>query len=170
MSKYIIDTEAGTCQPYEVSMEKDNIVDFLVQYEGTKEYEGVVSTIQKWFYGSLIKAPWCATCMSWVFNKLGIQVDKAENVYTLMRNCQYAATQGHGTFYSKSELPKDLNRGDVCFLLFSGSTMTTTSKKHVTAFVKDAGMGRIRCIGGNQSDQIKVSDYNRSDLYAVYRP
>ena len=169
MSKYIIDTEAGTCQPYEVSMEKGDIVDFLVQYEGAKEYNGIVGAIQTWYYGSLVKAPWCATCMSWVFNKLGIPVDKAENVYTLMRNCQYAATQGHGTFYSKSELP-ELKRGDVCFLLFSGTTMTTTSKKHVTTFVKDAGMGRICCIGGNQSDQIKVSDYNRSDLYAVYRP
>ena len=107
--------------------------------------------------------------MSWVFSKLGVPVDKAENVYTLMRNCQYAATQGHGTFYSKSELP-ELKRGDVCFLLFSGNTMTATSKKHVTAYVKDAGSERIRCIGGNQSDQIRVSDYDRSNLYAVYRP
>nr|DAF39097.1 MAG TPA: TIGR02594 family protein [Caudoviricetes sp.] len=168
MSKYIIDTEAGTCQPYGEPISL-NIVDLLARYEGATEYDSVVTMIQNWFYGKLIKAPWCATCMSWAFNKLGIQVDKAENVYTLMRNCQYAATQGHGTFYSKSELP-ELKRGDVCFLLFSGTTMTTTSNKHVTAFVKDAGMGRIRCIGGNQSDQIKVSDYDRSNLYAVYRP
>lgn len=169
MSKFIIDTEAGTCRPYGTPIAL-NIVDFLARYEGAKEYDGVVAIIQKWFYGSLVKAPWCATCMSWVFNQLGIPVDKAENVYTLMRNCQYAATQGHGTFYSKSELPPELNRGDVCFLLFSGTTMTITSSKHVTAFIKDSGNGRIRCIGGNQSDQIKVSDYNRSSLYAVYRP
>ena len=169
MSKYIIDTEAGTCQPYD-ELFKPNIADFLAQYEGAREYDGVVAVIQKWYYGSLVKAPWCATCMSWAFNKLGIPVDQAENVYLLMRNCQYAATQGHGTFYSKSELPPKLNRGDVCFLLLSGTTMTTTSSKHVTAFVEDAGVGRIRCIGGNQSDMIKVSDYDRSKLYAVYRP
>ena len=168
MSKYIIDTEAGTCQAYGEPIKID-IVDFLTQFNGSKEWDNVVSQIQNWFYGSLIKAPWCATCMSWAFNRMGIPVDKAENVYTLMRNCQYAATQGHGTFYRKSEIP-ELKRGDVCFLLFSGATMTTTSKKHVTAYVKDAENGRIRCIGGNQSDQIKVSDYDRSTLYAVYRP
>ena len=169
MSKYIIDTEAGTCQPYGEPIAL-NIVDFLEKYEGAKEYGGIVGAIQTWYYGSLVKAPWCATCMSWVFNKLGIQVDKAENVYTLMRNCQYAATQGHGTFFSRSELPPELNRGDVCFLLFSGTTMTTTSKKHVTAFIDDAGVGRIRCIGGNQTSMIKESVYDRSTLYAVYRP
>ena len=168
MSKYIIDTEAGTCRPYGTSNIL-NIVDFLKQYEGAKEYDNVVSAIQKWYYGILVKAPWCATCMSWVFNQLGIPVDKAENVYTLMRNCQYAATQGHGTFYGRSELP-ELEKGDVCFLLFTGTTMTTTSKKHVTAFIARPSTERIRCIGGNQSDQIRVTDYSSSTLYAVYRP
>lgn len=169
MSKYIIDTEAGTCQPYGTPIAY-NIVDFLRQYEGAKEYGGIVGTIQTWYYGSLVKAPWCATCMSWVFDKLGIPVDKAENVYTLMRNCQYAATQGHGTFYSRSELPQELIRGDVCFLLFSGTPMTTASSKHVTAYIKDAGTNSIHCIGGNQSDGIFTKTYNRSSLYAVYRP
>ena len=168
MSRYIIDTDLGTCQPYGAS-NTPNIVDFLKRYEGAKEYDSIVTAIQKWYYGSLVKTPWCATCMSWVFNQLGIPVDKAENVYTLMRNCQYTATQGHGTFYSKSEIP-ELKKGDVCFLLFTGTTMTTTSSKHVTAFVENVGAERIRCIGGNQSDQIKVSDYIRSSLYAVYRP
>lgn len=168
MSKYIIDTDAGTCRPYGTPIAL-NIVDFLARYKGAKEYEGVVATIQKWYYGSLVKAPWCATCMSWVFNQLGIPVDKAENVYTLMRNCQYAATQGHGTFYGRSELP-ELKKGDVCFLLFTGTTMTTASKKHVTAFIARPSAERIRCIGGNQSDKIQVTDYASSTLYAVYRP
>lgn len=169
MSKYIIDTDSGTCTLYNTNS-PSNVADFLAQYEGAREYEGIVADIQKWYYGSLVKAPWCATCMSWVFHKLGIPVDKAENVYTLMRNCQYAATQGHGTFYSKSELPPRLEKGDVCFLLFTGTTMTTTSKKHVTACVEDSRLGSIRCIGGNQSDQIKVTVYDRGVLYAVYRP
>jgi hypothetical protein len=168
MSRYIIDTDLGTCQPYGTPIAL-NIVDFLARYKGAKEYDGVVATIQKWYYGSLVKAPWCATCMSWVFNQLSIPVDKAENVYTLMRNCQYAATQGHGTFYGRSELP-ELEKGDVCFLLFTGTTMTTTSKKHVTAFMDKPSDERIRCIGGNQSDQIRVTDYASSTLYAVYRP
>lgn len=168
MSRYIIDTDLGTCQPYGAS-NTPNIVDFLKRYEGAKEYDSIVTAIQKWYYGSLVKTPWCATCMSWVFNKLGIKVDKAENVYTLMRNCQYAATQGHGTFYSKSEIP-ELKKGDVCFLLFTGTTMTTTSKKHVTAFIERPSDDRIRCIGGNQNDQIRVTDYASSTLYAVYRP
>ena len=168
MSKFIIDTEAGTCRPYGTPIAL-NIVDFLARYKGAKEYDGVVATIQKWYYGSLVKAPWCATCMSWVFNQLGIPVDKAENVYTLMRNCQYAATQGHGTFYGRSELP-ELEKGDVCFLLFTGTTMTTTSKKRVTALIARPSAERIRCIGGNQSDKIQVTDYASSTLYAVYRP
>ena len=168
MSKFIIDTDLGTCQPYGTPIAL-NIVDFLARYKGAKEYDDVVATIQTWYYGSLVKAPWCATCMSWVFNQLGIPVDKAENVYTLMRNCQYAATQGHGTFYGRSELP-ELEKGDVCFLLFTGTTMTTTSKKHVTAFIARPSAERIRCIGGNQSDKIQVTDYASSTLYAVYRP
>lgn len=169
MSKYIIDTDLGTCTPFNTSSQS-NAADFLAQYEGAKEYGGIVGTIQTWYYGSLVKAPWCATCMSWAFNRLGIPVDKAENVYTLMRNCQYAATQGHGTFFNKSELPSKLSKGDVCFLLFNGTTMTATSKKHVTACVEDSGLGRIRCIGGNQTNMIKETVYDRSSLYAVYRP
>ena len=162
MSKYIIDTEAGTCQPYGAPIAL-NTADFL-------EYDSVVSAIQKWYYGSLVKAPWCATCMSWALAMLGVRVEKAENVYTLMRNCQYAATQGYGTFFSRSELPPELNRGDVCFLLFSSTPMTAASSKHVTAYIKDVGANSIHCIGGNQSDGIFTKTYNRSNLYAVYRP
>lgn len=169
MSKYIIDTDIGTCIPY-TSTNPANVADFLAQYEGAREYEGVVAEIQKWYYGSLIKAAWCATCMSWVFHKLSIAVDKAENVYILMRNCQYAATQGHGTFYSKSNLPAKLQRGDICFLLFSSSPMTAASSKHVTAFWQDAGSNMIQCIGGNQNDSICRKNYNQNVLYAVYRP
>ena len=171
MSKYIIDTENGTCQPYETPIAPiaPNIVDFLGKYNGATEWDDVVSSIQKWFYGTLIKAPWCATCMSWVFNNLHIPVIKAENVYALMQNCKNAANQGHGTFYSRSELP-ELKKGDVCFLLFEGSTMKFSSKKHVAAFIERPEAGCIRCIGGNQSGKIRVSDYALSTLYAVYRP
>ena len=35
-----------------------------------------------------------------------------------MRNCQYAATQGHGQFFSRGNIP-DLHKGDILFLLFS---------------------------------------------------
>lgn len=169
MSKYIVDTEFGTCTPY-AATNPQNAADFLAQYEGVKEYEGVVAEIQKWYYGSLVKAAWCATCMSWAFHKLSIPVDKSENVYQLMRNCQYAATQGHGAFYSKSNLPTKLQRGDICFLLFSSSPMTTTSSKHVTAFWQDAESNMIQCIGGNQNDSICRKTYNKDSLYAVYRP
>ena len=168
MSKHIIDTENGTCQPYETPI-VPTIVDFIGTYNGATESDNVVSAIQKWFYGCLIKAPWCATCMSWVFNNLNIPVEKSENVYALMQNCKNAANRGHGTFYSRSELP-ELKKGDVCFLLFEGTTMKFTSKKHVTAFIERTGADCIRCIGGNQSGQIKVSDYALSTLYAVYRP
>lgn len=167
MSRYIIDTDNGTCVPY---VSPTNATDFLSQYEGTKEYEGVVADIQKWYYGSLVKAAWCATCMSWVFNKLGIPVTKSENVYNLMRNCQYAATQGHGEFFTKIRVPSKLQKGDIVFLLFEGSMMTTTSKKHVTAYVGVGHDGNYQCIGGNQSDRIQVSSYDPRKIYAVYRP
>ena len=165
MSKFIIDTDVGTCVPYD---SPTNAADFLNQYEGAREYEGVVAEIQKWYYGSLVKAPWCATCMSWVLYRLGISVDKSENVYALMRNCQYAATQGHGKFFTEGNVP--LQKGDILFLLFSASPMTTTSKKHVTAYVGVDSDGKYQCIGGNQSDRIQVSTYDPSNVYAVYRP
>ena len=164
--RYIIDTDTGTCVP--VESEKKTTIDILKPYEGTKEYDGIVGEIQKWYYGAIIKAPWCATCASWVLNKLGRTSCRSENVFTLLLKCKSEAESGSGKFYHKDQI-QDLQKGDVCFFLWSGSQMTTTSSKHVSFLVSDRGQF-LDCLGGNQSDAIMTSTYERKNLYAIYRP
>ena len=75
MAKYIIDTETGICEPYNELMPDrrgENLYKLFKQFEGTKEYDGIVAQIQKWYYGSLIKASWCATAVSYFMDQLGV--------------------------------------------------------------------------------------------------
>lgn len=136
--------------------------------EGVREYEGIVATIKNWYYGSLVKASWCATSLSFMASAAGLPL-KEENVNMLRIACKAKALAGKGAFYDKSKLPAEIQRGDICFWLFDGSTMTNTSKKHVNVCTADTDGQTIRCIGGNQDDMICTKTYNRKQLYAVYR-
>ena len=172
MAKFIIDTDAGTVIP----MTSDNgesigckIASGFEVNEGVKEYEGIVATIQRWFYGNMVKASWCATSMSYMMQAAGLRGVREENVNLLRIACKAKAIAGEGKFYDRSKLPLMIRRGDVCFWLFDGSTMTNTSKKHVNVCTADTDSQTIQCIGGNQDNKICVKPYKRSQLYAVYR-
>ena len=170
--KYIIDTENGTCTPYKgvsSSIGKQILTQFELNY-GVKEYNGIVADIQKWYYGSLVKASWCATSLSYFAQKCGLKL-KAENVKTLLDQCKILSDTGTGRLYKYGEIPDKIESGDILFWLWGGAsgTMTTGSSKHVGVAAKDTTGSLIPCIGGNQSDSICEHNYERRNLYAVYR-
>lgn len=172
MAMFIIDTEKRTCTPYmkDTSSElsrSEQMIRTLISNRGTAEYNGIVATIQKWYYGSLVKASWCATCISYLLNQAGISSHKQENVYRLMLSLQ--SDHYNGTFYDKKNLPSMIKRGDILFWLWSGDTMTATSSKHVGMAEYDSNKDTVFCIGGNQKDKICTLEYERKYLYAVYR-
>lgn len=154
------------------------VTDLFEKYIGTKEYNGIVATIQKWYYGYLYKASWCATSMSYMLDQLGLLSKigkKQQNVYLLMNECKAAAKRGVGTFMAKKDIPKGytLPRGTIVFNLTEGTVMTETSRKHVTSVYKAfsyKGEGYYQSLGGNQSDYIKVSQYSQKVIYGVYFP
>lgn len=172
--RYIIDTDTMTITEYkepepEQEPAKKTPISILSAHLGEREYTGFVETIQRWYYGRLVKASWCATCASYILHLLGAGIPKAENVYWLMVYCANTAKSGRGTFYGAGgKLPDKLRPNDVCFWLRSAPPMTTGSKKHVNFCVSDDG-DTVRCIGGNQDDCICIKDYNKRFLYAVYR-
>ena len=91
--KYIIDTEALTITPYHTesgTTRGQKMLTDMAQYVGTVEYEGIVKTIQEWYYGSLVKAAWCATAISYFADRNGLPVTKAENVLNLLNNLNLA--------------------------------------------------------------------------------
>ncbi len=139
---------------------------------GVLEYNGIVGEIQKWYYGGdLVRGPWCASSMSYFANKAGLLPaigGKNDNVYNMMQSCKLAAKEGYGTFYTREELPKRIPQYAICFFLWSGSTMTEGSSKHVCMSEYASTGANIYCIGGNQSDKICTKSYERSKLYGLY--
>lgn len=136
--------------------------------KGATAWDSTVGKIQTWFYGSYVKASWCATTVCYCANQVGLKLGKHENVKTLMDSCKEASKKGYGAFYSKDRIPT-LRTGDILFWLWSGSEMRTTSSKHVGIYDGESSHG-IYCLGGNQGGKVQVSTYDRKHLYAVYRP
>lgn len=144
--------------------------EFVARY-GAAEWDATVGQIQTWYYGSYVHDNWCATSMSYMCDQAGVLYrigGRNENVYDMLTACQAAALQGYGTFYTKVQLPAVIPQYCICFWLWSGSTMTANSSKHVNLAELDNGDGTLTCIGGNQSDQIRSSTYDKSHLYAIY--
>lgn len=172
MSKYIIDTEAGTCVPFSPAVEKpsDKMVQFFQANRGVKEYTGVVETIQRWYYGHLVKAAWCATSLCYAARVMaGLSgFPKKDNVYEL-----YTALKSstYGVMIDRPAI-KNIRRGDILFFLWDGNTMTSGSSKHVGLAEYNADYDtaqNIFCIGGNQSDKICTAAYPQSQIYAIFR-
>lgn len=175
--KYIIDTDTMKITPYEEKPTTGNkasaqekprgvqMVEQLEKWTGAHEWDGIVSGIQTWFYGCVSKTSWCATTMSYLLTAVGIPT-RRENVLHLYN---FAKKSGAGTFYTKDELPKNIKRGDILFFLWTGDTMTETSRKHVTMCEQDTDGEMILCIGGNQSNGINPARYDRKYLYGVWR-
>lgn len=148
------------------------LVELFAKHSGTPEYTGIVSEIQKWFYGSEVHASWCATSLSYFMqqlNKLALIGGKNENVYHMMNACKaYAADHGDVEFFDAGHIPEKLLKDDILFWLWSGK-MCVTGDKHVGVCAENCTGDLVPCIGGNQKDMICTQNYPKAKLYAVYR-
>lgn len=144
------------------------VTDVFMHYQGVQEWDGIIPIIQKWFYGSMIKAPWCATSMCWALAQLGLREytlkGKSENVYDLNERLKDAVSHGR----CDEKKIDDIRYGDIIIFSWDGD-FKPTSSKHVAGVIKLNGKN-IKCIGGNQSDGINIADYDTHKIYAVYRP
>lgn len=170
MGKFIIDTETGTCTPYSEGgaaappiSKKEKMVRILAEHRGDPEYNGFCATIQNWFYGSLVKASWCATTISYLLAQVGLSEIKSDNVKTLLDK---VAASGKFELLDKT---CDVKRGDLLFWLWSGNIMTTSSAKHVGIAEHDSTGKTIYCLGGNQKNKICTLAYDRKYLFTIAR-
>lgn len=170
MGKYIIDTDKGSCTPYVEAgalspalSKKEKMVRILEEHRGDVEYNGFVATIQKWFYGSLVKDSWCATTISYLLARVGLRDIKADNVKTLLDKI---SASGKFELLDKT---CNVERGDILFWLWSGDVMTTSSSKHVGLAAHHSKSSIIYCLGGNQKDKICTLAYDRKYLYCIAR-
>ena len=170
MGKYIIDTDTGSCTPYvdagggaPAISKNEKMVRILAEHRGDTEYNGFVATVQKWFYGSLVKASWCATTISYLLAQVGLEDIKADNVKTLLDKI---SASGKFELLDKT---CDVERGDILFWLWSGDIMTTSSSKHVGLAEHPSKSNIIYCLGGNQKDKICTLAYGRKYLYCIAR-
>lgn len=152
----------------------DTLADAFAEHLGVVEYNGIVATIQMWYYGSVVKASWCATSVSYFSNQLGILAQiggKNENVNRMRLACLKANPDRCVTDRSILKSSFAIVRGDILFWLWEGDTMSDGSNKHVGVANEESVNSRtVACIGGNQSDMIKVAIYDRKSLYMVFRP
>lgn len=140
-----------------------NLYTEMLPFAGTPEYTGVVAQLQKWYYGSVVRAAWCATCVSYflrvTYGDKYASV-KAENVKILMDKCKAAGMQS---------IPiSDMQQGDIVFFNWNApAALTTTSSKHVSVYTGTPN----QYLGGNQDDKLCVKTYSdKSKICGVYRP
>lgn len=178
--RYIIDIEKGTCVPESPTNEPNKpvvsdfgsrLVEAMKPHIGAQEYTGIVADIQKWYYGSMVKASWCATTVSYFLSKLGRPI-KEENVYRLM--IALNEKPEWGTMYYRNQMTNlKIAPGDILFWNWDApKAMLTTSSKHVNVAYDEPAPSyqSINCIGGNQDDQLKVNKYNIGEsLWAVFK-
>lgn len=145
------------------------VTDVYERYLGTQEYNGIVATIQKWYYGTIIHDSWCATSMCWALAQLGIREytlqGKYENVYYMCDALWKAASAG------RCREIVDVNqmiRGDIIIFAWD-KNFSPTSSKHITSFVEFAKDG-VKCLGGNQKDGINYAVYDSNKIEAIFRP
>lgn len=165
MSKYIIDTEKGTCVPYPVAHKTP--LELMELDYGATEWDDTVKKIQKWYYGGkMYKVAWCASAASYYLYLAGLSIAKACNVYKLLQNCKDAKCC---KVYEKDKIPTEIKRGDLLFWLWSGTEMQANSSKHVGFCSITTTGNKIACTGGNQDNKICTKNYNRKNLYAIAR-
>lgn len=157
------------------------ITDGFTPYIGTKEYNGIIADIQKWFYNTkdLVRAPWCASSVSYFANEVGIldQIGgKNDNVCNMENAARKAWMKGSkGKFLRREDITKGttIPRGTICFMLWSGEMKVDNPHKHATTVNKDftwKGSGYFEALGGNQDDMIKVCNYSQAKIHALFIP
>lgn len=123
---------------------------------GVKETPGAGNTkrVLEYHATTTLKAtsddvPWCSAFVSWCVERAGL------------RGTRSAAARSWLDWGTAVDLPQE---GDIVIL-----RRGNPPSGHVGFFVKSAG-DIIYVLGGNQSDQVKVSGYKRGDLLGYRRP
>ena len=144
------------------------IVKEFQKYIGTVEYDGIIATIQKWYYGYVKHDAWCATSTSYFANVAGIldQIGGKNEGVSEMMEATKRLHKTDGRFFEYPNIPKQIKLNDIIFF-------KRNEASHVAHAWKDqeyTGDGMISVIGGNQSDMICVKNYDQANIKAVYRP
>lgn len=146
------------------------LADVMERYNGTREYDGVVAICQKWYYGRVYKAPWCATFLSWCLAQMGllaITLDtKLENVYNCWNKLMNKVREGKVTLITS---PSKTQRGDIVVFNWDES-FNTVSSKHIAVATGNFNGSQIEVIGGNQDDMICCKFYSIDKMINVFRP
>lgn len=167
--------ESGTfCMIFERDNEDTQkyltLADVMEKYGGTQEYDGAVGECQKWFYGTLVEEPWCATWLCWCLTQLGLRnytiKTKTDNVFVLFGLLNDSVNRGS---CKRIMNPEDMKRGDIVILNFS-EMFSTTANKHVTVYTGKDTSSKFEGIGGNQDDSVCKKYYDISNIYAIFRP
>lgn len=143
------------------------ILEGFGQYEGTKEYDGIVAEIQTWFYGKMKRDAWCATSESYFANRAGVLDQlggKNEGVREMYEACRKA--HAGGRVYEYGRIPETIPEGAVLFFLRNGASHVTNANETR----KYDRYGYIACLGGNQDDAIKVKNYHMGNLEGIFIP
>ena len=163
--KYLIDTVAGTCVPYEAN-KMSTIADEMEACLGAKEWDETVTKIQKRFYGYLSKTAWCATGLSY-FSSLAGKLEQTgmfENVddmkeYMDSRN-MLDCTKNYGGGHYQAK------RGDVVFMSSKYNYLDCTHVGVVSEINHHTGQVTIISCNHNNAIGKEIRNY-LTDKYVV---
>lgn len=147
------------------------IIEGFEKYIGVEEYDGIVATIQTWYYGKVQHSAWCATSESYFADKAGILDQlggRQEGVYEMMMNCKRIHEDGNakGTFYWYGSFPDVIPKGAILFFQKLGVSHVSNAYEPT----KYSKLGWIQCLGGNQNDSICVKRYSMAAIQAIFIP
>ena len=144
------------------------LIEAFEKYNGVREYDGIVAEIQIWYWGRLVKEPWCATALSFFAERCGIldQIGgKNAGVWEMMNACR-AKHEKDGRYIKYNEI-REIDPEDIVFMQRNGASHVCVATQHI-AYRNSADT--IACIGGNQNDMICVKSYAMNKISAIYRP
>jgi uncharacterized protein (TIGR02594 family) len=129
---------------------------------GTKEIAGPKATprIVEYAKHTSLKAtsdevPWCSAFVNWVVDKAG---DKGTG----------SAAARSWLDWGKVVPMDEIEPGDIC--IFDRKDKSNPNAAHVTFYVETLVGGFLRCVGGNQGDMVKMSNYGVDKLLGIRRP
>jgi uncharacterized protein (TIGR02594 family) len=126
---------------------------------GTKEIKGsqhnpkIMEYLKTVGIGSGDETPWCAAFAAWCLKNAGVSIKGVTG---------FAKSFTTSPSFRKKD---NIEYGDI--VVFNRGTNSQSG--HV-GFVCGTQNGRILVLGGNQSDQVKISGYSQANLVGIYTP
>mgnify|MGYP001388080019 CR=1 FL=1 len=137
---------------------EETITDAFEEMLDAKEWDSDVEKIQRWYYGSYVKAPWCATSLSYFAKEVGLDkvVGKHENCDRMKEHLAKQGLVYLSPQYDKKSTyaPK---RGDIVLM---SNKHTYNDITHVGVVSSVNQKGEINVLSGNCDNAIKYKTYN----------